>query len=129
MDFPGHLMYSKEHEWVLVDKDGTASIGITEFAVEQLGDIVFLELPEVGEEFDNGSVIGTIESTKAVSDIFIPIGGEIVEVNESILSSPEIVEKDPYKEGWLVKIKPSDLDEDGSSLIDSDAYEDFIKDF
>jgi len=128
MDFPGHLMYSKEHEWVLLEKNETTIIGITEFAVKQLGDIVFLELPEVGEEFEVGSVIGTIESTKAVSDIFIPIGGEIIEVNNSILSSPEIVEKEPYKEGWLIKMKPSDLDEVGS-LMDADTYEGFVKEF
>lgn len=117
---PEDLYYSEEHEWVHIDGD-IVTIGITDFAQDQLGDIVYVELPAVGDTFDTGSVIGELESTKSVSEIFAPISGEVVARNDSLDGSPEVLNSDPYGEGWLLKIRP--LDEDPTAaLLSSEAY-------
>lgn len=117
---PEDLHYSEEHEWVRLEED-IAIVGITDFAQEQLGDIVYVQLPEVGEKVQAGSVVGELESTKSVSDVFSPINGEIVARNESLEDGPEVINGDPYGEGWLVKIRPSDEDPT-EQLITAEAY-------
>ena len=120
LNFPDDLRYSKEHEWVKSDGN-MVKIGITDYAQDQLGDIVFVELPDLEATFAKGEEFGSIESVKAVSEIYIPIGGEILAVNTAIEDSSELVNTDPYNEGWLVEVKPSDpseLDE----LLNKDAY-------
>ena len=110
---PKHLRYTKEHEWVAVE-GGTGTMGITDFAQHQLGDIVYVELPEVGRTVKAGETLGTIESVKAVSEIYSPVSGEVVEVNGAIEGDPSVVNKDPYGAGWMVKLKmknPAELDE------------------
>ena len=121
MDTPSDRKYSKEHEWIAIDENGIAKIGVSDFAQEQLGDVVFIELPNVGANLSQFDKMGEIESVKAVSDLYIPASGEIVEINQEVLSNPEILNEDPYQSGWLVKIKlenPEELD----SLLDSDSY-------
>ena len=111
--YPDNYLYSKEHEWISLE-DGIATLGITQFAQEELGEVVYLELPDVGDSFAAGDEIGTIESVKAVAEIYIPVDGEIVERNDAAVDAPEKVNENPHDEGWLVKIKltgeaPSDL--------------------
>lgn len=122
--YPNEYVYSKEHEWVQADGD-VATLGITVFAQSELGEVVFVELPEVGATFGEGDEIGTIESVKAVAEIYTPVSGEIVEVNSELEDSPEIVNDAPHKEGWLVKIKMSSPDE-MDSLMNAEAYEAFV---
>lgn len=125
MDFPEELKYTEEHEWVLVEED-IVTIGITDFAQEQLGDVVFVELPEEGDEVEAGKSFGVVESVKAVSDIYAPVSGEVVEVNDELPDEPETINSSPYDDGWLIKIKltdPSELDD----LMDADAYQEFIE--
>jgi glycine cleavage system H protein len=124
MDFPSSLKYTKDHEWI-DSTSNVAKIGVTSFAVEQLGDIVHVELPQVGESFKAGASFGTIESTKTVSDLYMPVAGKIVEVNKDAVSSPESLQSDPYKNGWLVKIELSGTP-DASTLLDAKAYEAFV---
>ncbi len=124
MNIPAELKYTKDHEWVKVEGD-IAVIGITDYAQGELGDVVYVELPEVGSTFEKEESFGTIEAVKAVADIFCPLSGEFVEVNEAIQDAPETVNKDPYGDGWMVKIKISDsvqLDE----LMDAEAYKALI---
>lgn len=117
---PEDLYYSEEHEWVRID-DEIATIGITDYAQDALGDIVYVDLPAVGDNIEAGSVIGELESTKSVSEIFAPIAGEIVARNDALESAPEVVNSDPYGEGWLIKVRP--LDEDPTDgLLESEAY-------
>ncbi|MCD7899891.1 MAG: glycine cleavage system protein GcvH [Bacteroides sp.] len=118
------LKYTKEHEWVRMEGD-VAYIGITDYAQDQLGDIVFVDVPNVGETMDAGEVFGTIEVVKTVSDLFLPISGEILEVNEELEANPEIVNKDPYGKGWIIKMTPSDLSQ-LDDLLDADAYKEVI---
>ena len=120
---PDHLRYSAEHEWVAVS-DGIARIGITEYAAEQLGDIVYAELPGEGDSVTAGEPCGELESTKSVSDLFSPVSGEVVAVNEAVKESPETVNSDPYGEGWLFTVR---VDGDPDDLLDSDAYAALIK--
>ena len=118
--YPDDLRYSKEHEWVRAD-GGRATIGITSFAADELGDIVFVELPEVGAQLSQYGAFGVIESVKAVSDLFAPISGEVVEVNEALRDQPELVNNDPFGEGWIAKVnlaEPGELD----GLMDAAAY-------
>jgi len=125
MDFPEELKYTEEHEWVLVEED-IVTVGITDFAQEQLGDVVFVELPEVGDDLEAGKSFGVVESVKAVSDIYAPVSGEVVEVNDELPDEPETINSSPYDDGWLVKIKltdPSELDD----LMDADDYSKFIE--
>ena len=123
-NIPENLRYSKDHEWLLIDGD-TASVGITDYAQSSLGDVVYLDLPRVGDTFDSHAGFGSVESVKAVSEIFMPVGGTVVEVNESINDTPEVVNQDPYGAGWMIKIKignPDDVDK----LMSAAEYEEFI---
>jgi glycine cleavage system H protein len=125
MDFPEELKYTEEHEWVLVEDD-IATIGITDFAQDQLGDVVFVELPEVGDNIEAGATFGVVESVKAVSDVYAPVSGEVVEINEELPDEPETLNNSPYDAGWMVKVKlsdPSALDE----LMDVAAYQGFVE--
>jgi glycine cleavage system H protein len=119
---PQELEYTRSHEWVRTEGD-TATIGITDYAQDELGDIVFIELPEAGATFDAGDSFGTVESVKAVSDLYAPVGGEVVEVNEALNDSPEKINEDPYGEGWIIKLRVSD---EGDLLSASD-YEQFLE--
>ena len=121
MEFPSDLLYTDHDEWVRVDGDEVAT-GITDYAQDQLSDIVYVELPEVGDTFDKGEPYGVVESVKAASDIFMPVGGEIVAINEQLEDAPEIVNQDPYGKGWFVRIKMSDQS-DLDGLMDAAAYQ------
>ncbi|NVK05286.1 MAG: glycine cleavage system protein GcvH [Flavobacteriia bacterium] len=124
MNIPADLKYSKDHEWVKVEGD-VATVGITDFAQGELGDIVFIDIDQEGETLDAEEVFGSVEAVKTVSDLFMPIGGEVAEVNELLADEPEKVNSDPYGEGWMVKIKISDSSEvDG--LMSADEYKDHI---
>lgn len=125
MDFPSGLKYTKDHEWI-DSNSNTAKIGVTSFAVEQLGDIVHVELPQVGETFAAGASFGTIESTKTVSDLYMPVAGKVVEVNKDAVNSPESLQADPYVKGWLVKVELSGTP-DKAALLDAKGYEAFVK--
>ena len=124
MEAPPGLKYSKEHEWVSTE-DEVATIGITDHAQEQLGEIVFIELPAVGDKVSKDDPFGVIESVKAVSDIYAPVSGTVVAINEDLPESPEMVNEDPYGDGWLIKIKVSD-GSDFEDLMDSAEYEEMI---
>ncbi|MGM0499858.1 MAG: glycine cleavage system protein GcvH [Bacillota bacterium] len=119
------LYYSEDHEWIREEEDFLV-IGVTDFAQEELGDIVFVELPEVDEEFDKDDSFGVLESVKAVSDTFIPVSGRVIEVNEDLLDNPELINDDPYGEGWLIKIDPAD-DTELDELLSAEEYADFIE--
>jgi len=123
---PEDLHYSEEHEWVRLDEE-IATVGITDFAQEQLGDIVYVELPTVGDRVEAGAVIGELESTKSVSDIFSPISGEVVARNDSLEAAPEVINSDPYGEGWLIKLRPID-DDPTDALLEAEAYAALIAD-
>ncbi len=110
MNFPAELKYTKDHEWISVDGD-VATIGITDFAQSELGDIVFVEIETEGEELDKEEVFGSVEAVKTVSDLFMPISGEVLEVNPKIEEAPEVVNSDPYGDGWMIKVKISDASE------------------
>lgn len=120
MNFPEELKYTSEHEWIRVEGE-VAYIGITEHAQNQLGDIVFVDIPTVGEELNAGDVFGTIEVVKTISDLFMPVSGTIFEQNEALEDKPELVNQDPYGAGWLIKIEPS-ADADFSVLLDAKEY-------
>ena len=124
MNIPQELKYTSEHEWVRLEGD-IAYVGITDYAQEQLGDIVFVDIPSVGETLDANEVFGTIEVVKTVSDLFLPISGEILEQNEALEENPELVNKDPYGKGWLIKIKPAAV-EDIDGLLDAAGYKEVI---
>ena len=112
--------YTKTHEWIRADGD-EAYVGITDYAQDQLSDIVYVEMPEVGDSFEKGEVFGVVESVKAASDVYLPVAGEIVELNEELQDSPDLVNRDPYGEGWFVKIAVEDPDE-LDSLMDAETY-------
>jgi glycine cleavage system H protein len=122
--YPDNLRYTKDHEWVSV-KETTGTIGVTHFAQKELGDVVFVELPEVGRKLKAGDEFGTIESVKAVSEVYAPVTGEVVEVNKALVDHPEIVNEDPYGRGWILKVKLSEPAE-ASSLMDAAAYQTFL---
>lgn len=124
MNFPTNVKYTKEHEWIRLEGD-VAYVGITDYAQEQLGDIVFVDIPTEGETLAADEVFGTIEVVKTISDLFLPVTGEILEQNESLADQPELVNQDPYGEGWLIKIKPT-ADADFDSLLDAEAYKALI---
>lgn len=120
--FPEDLRYTSEHEWVRgPDGDGTVRVGITDFAQEALGDIVYVQLPEVGEELESGTAVGELESTKSVSDLYAPLAGTVVSRNESLEATPELVNSDPYGDGWLLEIRPADPGA-VTSLLSADDY-------
>ncbi len=124
---PSELRYSKEHEWVKVVDNGTVLIGISDYAQDQLHELVYVELPEVGREVSRMEVMGTVESVKAVSDIYSPISGVILEVNEELSNSPELINQDPYGKGWIAKVKPKNLETELKELMDSEAYKKYIE--
>jgi glycine cleavage system H protein len=125
MEFPSDLKYTTEHEWVRVEGK-IATIGITDYAQDQLGDIVFIELPEEGEQVIGGDTFGVVESTKSVSDLYAPISGKVVESNDPLLESPEIVNEDPYGEGWMIKVEVKDAGE-LKKLLDAAGYQNLLK--
>lgn len=124
MEFPGDLKYSKEHEWVRVEGD-VAVIGITEFAQDELGDIVYVEQPKVGDPVRQNEQFGVVESVKTVSDLYSPVSGEVVEVNDEVSSSPELINKDPHGAGWIIKVKVSDSAE-LDNLLSADDYKSMV---
>lgn len=110
LNLPDDVRYSKEHEWAR-SKDGSIFIGVSDYAQDQLGDVVFVELPQIGDTFGTGEEFGTVESVKAVSELYMPIGGEIVSINDALEGNPELVNKNPYEEGWMIEVKPDNMDE------------------
>lgn len=124
MNIPDNLKYTQDHEWVSIDGD-IATIGITEFAQSELGDIVFIDVDTLDETLDKEEVFGTIEAVKTVSDILLPLSGEIIEFNEMLEDAPEVINKDPYGEGWIIKLKCSNLNE-LEDLLDASAYQDLV---
>jgi len=123
-EIPKDLLYTETHEWVAIE-DGIATCGITDFAQEQLGDIVYVELPEADSAVVAGEVCGVIESVKAASDLYAPVSGEVVEVNQDLAEAPELINKDPYGDGWLFRVKLSDPSET-DALLDAERYEKFV---
>ena len=120
MSIPENLKYTSDHEWVS-SSDGELVVGITDHAQDSLGDVTFVELPEVGASFDEKAVFGVVESVKAASDLYMPVAGEVIEVNEGLNDSPEKVNSDPYGDGWMIKVRPVKLDS-LDSLLDAEAY-------
>ena len=125
MNIPENLKYTKDHEWVKIDGD-TATVGVTDFAQEQLGDVVFVEVETEGESLQKGDVFGTIEAVKTVSDMYMPISGEVAEVNPKLEDAPETVNEDPYGEGWMIKIKVENKDE-LNDLLSADDYKNEVE--
>ena len=125
MNIPEHLFYTKDHEWINIHDDGTATIGITDFAQGELGDIVFVELNEIGDLSEKEETFGTVEAVKTVSDLYLPLDGEIIEINEALEDEPELVNDDPYGQGWMIKITISNPGQQ-SELLDSEAYQALI---
>jgi len=124
-DFPRELHYTDSHEWVRLDSDDTVVIGITDHAQHQLGDLVFVELPDMQLAVDQGDELSVIESVKTAADVYAPISGTVLEINKQLETRPELINEDPYGDGWICRIKPSDMDElDG--LLDADAYKETI---
>ena len=125
MNAPDDLLYSKEHEWILNEND-VATLGITDHAQKELGDVVFVDLPEVGATFDANEAFGSVESVKAVSEVYLPVSGEVVETNESLLDAPEKINDSPYEEGWIIRIRlgdPSELE----ALMSSQEYSKYVE--
>ena len=120
LSFPEDVRYAESHEWVKATGD-TARIGITDYAQDQLGDIVFVELPDVGESFEKGAEFGTVESVKAVSELYLPVSGEIVAINEALEDAPELINNTPFSDGWMIEVKLDDSSEI-DALMDKDAY-------
>jgi len=125
MEIPEGLRYSKEHEWVLVEGK-TATIGITEYAQEELGDIVFVELPEIGEKIVKDDPFGAVESVKAVSDVYAPVSGTVLEINDSLPDSPETINDDAYGDGWMIRVEMQDMD-DLKDLMTAEEYGEYIE--
>ncbi|AEK73734.1 glycine cleavage system protein H [Thermococcus sp. 4557] len=120
------LYYTKDHEWVQVLEDGTVLVGISDYAQKELGDLAYVELPDVGSELSKGDVLCELESVKAVSEVYAPVSGEVAEVNEELEDSPELINEDPY-ENWIAKLKPSNLDEELKELMDAKAYAEYLE--
>ena len=123
MNIPTHLKYTKDHEWILIKGD-IATIGITDFAQGELGDIVYVEIEKVGEIFSKEEVFGTVEAVKTVSDLFMPLTGEIIDINQTLNEKPELVNEDPYGQGWMIKIKLNSPET--NNLLDSEEYKKLI---
>ncbi len=119
---PAELQYTKSHEWIKIEGD-SATVGISDYAQDSLGDVVFVELPDVGASYDAGAPFGAIESVKAASDLYLPVGGEVIEVNAPLIDQPELLNSDPYGDGWLIKIK---LAEGVGALMSAEAYEKYV---
>ncbi|MGG7034000.1 MAG: glycine cleavage system protein GcvH [Flavobacterium sp.] len=124
MNIPSNLKYTKDHEWVSLDGD-VATVGITDFAQKELGDIVYVEVETLDQTLDQDEVFGTVEAVKTVSDLFLPMSGEIIEFNESLVTKPEQVNADAYGDGWMIKVKVSNVD-DFNNLLSSEAYKELI---
>lgn len=122
-ELPGDLRYTSEHEWLRQEEDGSITIGITDYAQSSLGDLVYVELPEVGQEVDSGNDMAVVESVKAASDVYAPVSGSVVAVNELLADDPETINSDPYGDGWLVRIKPG---EDSVETMSPDEYQQFV---
>ncbi len=120
-EIPDNLKYTKEHEWLRLEEDGTVVVGITDYAQESLGDVTFVELPEVGSTFSEGDTFGVVESVKAASDLYMPISGEVTEINEDLADTPEKVNASPFGEAWMIKVRPDNADDLGQ-LLDAEAY-------
>jgi glycine cleavage system H protein len=121
MSFPEHLRYTKDHEWIKVENDSVAIVGITDFAQKELGDIVYVEIETIGKTLEADTIFGTVEAVKTVSDLYLPVAGTIMEVNPALAKAPELVNSDPYGEGWMIKLKvnnPADI----TLLLDAAAY-------
>jgi glycine cleavage system H protein len=123
--YPADYLYSREHEWIKVEGD-VCVLGITEFAQQELGEVVFVELPETGQVFNAADELGTIESVKAVAEVYTPVAGEVVEINDAVIEDPELLNEDPHGEGWLVRIRFSSAS-DLKELMNAEKYEEFIK--
>lgn len=121
------LFYTKEHEWAKKLDDGNVAVGIADYAQAQLHEVVYVELPEVDSEVEQMEAVGAVESVKAVSDFYSPVGGKVIEVNESLIDAPEKINEDPYGEGWIAKVEPSSLDDDLGELMDAEAYGEYLK--
>ncbi|HWI90858.1 MAG TPA: glycine cleavage system protein GcvH [Flavisolibacter sp.] len=124
MNFPDNLRYTKDHEWIRLEGD-EAIVGITDFAQHELGDIVYVEIETVGQELNAGDVFGTVEAVKTVSDLYLPVNGSVTEINPKLNSNPELVNNDPYGEGWMAKIKVSNAP-DIDSLLNAEAYQKLV---
>ena len=122
---PNELKYTKSHEWVRTESDGSITVGITDHAQELLGDMVFIELPEVEASFTSGEECAVVESVKAASDVYCPVSGEVIAVNETLVDAPETINQDPYDSGWMFKVKPEDEGE-ADELMDAEAYNELI---
>ncbi|NGP87879.1 glycine cleavage system protein GcvH [Fodinibius halophilus] len=125
MSYPSDLKYTKEHEWIRDNDDGTATVGVTDFAQSELGDIVFVEIEPEGFEFEQDEVFGTVEAVKTVSELYAPVAGEVAEINEELEMEPELVNDDPYGDGWMAKIKLSD-DSQLDELMTADEYKEIV---
>ncbi len=123
---PSELKYTKDHEWIRIGDDGTAVVGVTDYAQECLGDVTFVELPPVGENYAAGDAFGVVESVKAASDLYMPVGAEILEVNQALEDAPELINSDPYGEGWIAKVKLSGDQGEPGKLLDADQYREMI---
>jgi glycine cleavage system H protein len=123
--YPRDYLYSREHEWLRVEDD-LCVLGITEFAQAELGEVVFVELPEVGQVFDANDELGTIESVKAVAEVFTPVAGEVVEINDAVVDDPELLNEDPHGEGWLIKVRFSSAD-DLKAMMKAEEYEEYVQ--
>ena len=126
MAIPDNMLCSKSHEYVY-EENGNYNIGLTDYAIEQLGDIVFVELPEVGSEYAKGEIFGTIESVKAASEIYMPVSGKVVEINEQLIEKPELLNESPFEEMWLIKVKASAFEEDSRDLSDYKTYKEEVE--
>lgn len=123
---PEDLLYSREHEWLRLEADGEATVGITDHAQDELGDIVYVELPEEGASFEAGEAMGSVESVKAVSELFCPAGGEVIARNEALENAPERVNESPYGDGWLVRLRLADPESAAEGLLGAAAYDEFV---
>lgn len=125
MNFPTELNYTQDHEWIRIEEDGTAVVGITDFAQHELGDIVYIDITTVGQSLTKGDVFGSVEAVKTVSDLFLPIDGEVLELNSAIEKNPELLNSDPYGEGWIIRFKPANADQQ-DGLLTADAYQELV---
>lgn len=124
-ELPGDLLYTSEHEWLRREDDGTVSIGVTDHAQAALGDLVYVELPEIGQDVESGGDMAVVESVKAASDVYAPIDGTVVEVNDALSDDPEMINSDPYGAGWIVKLEPAGNIDEGS-MMTPDAYQELL---
>ena len=122
-ELPGDLKYTREHEWLRQEEDGSVTIGITDHAQSALGDLVYVELPDVDQDVESGGEMAVVESVKAASDVYAPLGGTIIQINEALSDDPEKINADPYGDGWIVRLRPSG---DAGDAMDPDAYQDFL---